>query len=62
MFENWLECVKDGLEEYGITVEDCTDDTQLIDAFSNGDRPEEFVEYIAEKYDLEVVEGAGDWG
>lgn len=44
------------MKRHGITVNDCTDDTQLQAEFNDDAKPEEFVEFIADKYDLNRID------
>lgn len=37
--------------KYGVTINDCTDDEALMTEFSDGATAEEFIEFIADKYD-----------
>ncbi len=58
---NTLELFKEKVEalllkRHGITIGDCTDDDQLEVEFEDGARPEDFVEFIADKYDLDRID------
>ena len=52
-FNKWHEKVEELLmRDYRITVGDCTDDEQLAIEFKQNSTPQEFVDFIGEKYDL----------
>jgi hypothetical protein len=40
------------MDKYYITINDITDEKQIEQAFNDGETPQEFVEWLAEKYDL----------
>ena len=40
------------MKDYGITTGDCTDENQLAVEFKDGTSPQEFVDFIADKRDL----------
>ena len=44
------------MERHGITINDATDEEQLQREFNNGSSPEEFVEWIANKHDLDRID------
>jgi len=46
-------------DKYGINPDDCADDQVIEDAYENGETPEEFVEWVAEKYDLTDINETG---
>jgi hypothetical protein len=41
---------------HGITLNDCTDEAHLRSVHSAGDTPEEFLDRIASKYDLDRID------
>lgn len=41
--------------KYGVTINDCTDDQALMTEFSDGATVEEFIEFIADKYDYTPI-------
>ena len=52
----WTEEVENLLmKDYGITTGDCTDDTQLAVEFKDGTSPQDFVDFIADKRDLDKL-------
>jgi len=52
----WTEEVENLLmKDYGITTGDCTDDKQLEVEFNDGTSPQEFVDFIADKRDLDKL-------
>lgn len=49
----WTKEVEDLLmKDYGITTGDCTDEKQLSVEFQDGTTPQEFVDFIGDKRDL----------
>ncbi len=49
----WTKEVEDLLmKDYGITTGDCTDDEQLEVEFKDGTTPQDFVDFIGDKRDL----------
>ena len=44
------------MKRHGITINDCTDDEQLNVEFNDDSKPEEFVEFLAGKYDLDRID------
>jgi hypothetical protein len=62
-FEDWkAEFEKILMDKYGITINDCTDEEQLKTEFKDGSSPQEFVDWIGEKYDLQTIkEMGGGW-
>jgi len=43
-------------KRHGITIGDCTDEETLRVEFEDGVTPEDFVEHIATKYDLDRID------
>lgn len=57
-YDEWITQVSLLLKnKYGITTKDCADYTRLYDCFTDEMSPEEFVSWIAEKYDLQSIDG-----
>ena len=55
-FIDYLNAVDDLLDAlYGIGTSDCSDTDLVAAAQENGETPEQFVEWIAEKYGLEKI-------
>lgn len=47
------------MNDYLITIGDCTDDIQLKTEHRDGTTPQEFVDFIGEKYDLTKINNYG---
>ena len=58
-YNDWINDVSELLLcKYGVGIPDCTDDKEMQRCFDNGETPEEFVEWKAEKYGMEA---SGDY-
>lgn len=56
LFEQFKQEFVDKLfKKYGIGINDCTDEDQLKTEFEDGFTPDEFIEFIADKYNLEPI-------
>lgn len=44
------------MERHGITINDCTDEEQLKREYEDGSSPSDFVEWIADKHDLDRID------
>lgn len=42
-------------KKYGIDINDCTDERLLRQEFDTGSKPNEYVEFVAEKYNLDPL-------